>query len=728
MRAYSVSIIILFLGFHLQIKAQISQGGIPRRVLQVKSKSIPIVKMPAIDNNQLREASLAENKSSKALKPFRFAHSFPVGLNTLNSGIWNESQDGYRVWQLRIKSKGAFSINLIFKPFHLPPGARLFLFDPGQSTVLGAFTEKNNKRFNSLAVSPLGGDEIIVQYEEPATPAFKGELGIASVNHDFVGILGSARERRPLGKTGGACNIDINCAIAKKWATVKNSVCRVFVSGTELCTGTLMNNTRQDKTPYVLTAKHCFNGHVDGEQNSVFLFDYESPYCGPLDGDITNSISGSEIKASFDSLDFSLVELSVIPPPGFRPYYAGWDHSDNIPDSVVCIHHPQGDIKKIAIDNDSPVKATFRNDYKKNGFWKTLTWEYGTTEAGSSGGPYFDENSRLIGTLTGGTASCNNSVDDYFERLGLSWDHLPDSTKQLKYWLNPDNSSVEFIDGLNPYTDEEFCDAFTNLQEGDEHTLVKLFEQGDVFSGYWGGTNSSNITEFVEKFSIFGNENLYGVSFGIGKLVKQGLSQSFITLKVYNGREKPQTLIYSKDIAIKDFVADAMNFIPFDNVVEPGDTFFVGFDISNVEAQDTFAVYQALRDSGHSTFYFNQDGLWYSYSDRATSGKASSLAFELIACNVSNAIIDTTPNLTPISLQLYPNPVSTYLRVKLSAIIERDAISVYDILGKEIGISVEEEGLRQFRIGFPGINPGIYFIRIKSEGTQASKKFTYMPF
>ena len=39
-------------------------------------------------------------------------------------------------------------------------------------------------------------------------------------------------------------------------------------------------------------------------------------------------------------------------PANYNPFFAGWDNSGDIPSSTVCIHHPSGDIKKIAFDDD----------------------------------------------------------------------------------------------------------------------------------------------------------------------------------------------------------------------------------------------------------------------------------------------------------------------------------------------------------------------------------------
>jgi len=43
-------------------------------------------------------------------------------------------------------SKAAFSINIIFKEFNIPAGAKLFIFSNDGSQVIGAFTKKMLER------------------------------------------------------------------------------------------------------------------------------------------------------------------------------------------------------------------------------------------------------------------------------------------------------------------------------------------------------------------------------------------------------------------------------------------------------------------------------------------------------------------------------------------------------------------------------------------------------
>lgn len=105
--------------------------------------------------------------------------------------------------------------------------------------------------------------------------------------------------------------------------------------------------------------------------------------------------------------DFALLKLveSVRNIPAYIPYYLGWNRSSSLPTKRTVIHHPRGDIKKIAIDNNTLGKAI------NNTHWKA-TYDVGTTERGSSGAPLLNQNKLVVGQLHSGGIGCNIS-DNY---------------------------------------------------------------------------------------------------------------------------------------------------------------------------------------------------------------------------------------------------------------------------------------------------------------------------
>jgi lysyl endopeptidase len=731
MRLLFFALIFIFFSVN-SVYGQVSQGGMPMEIPLIKSRGIPERTMPRIDNLQMQKQAIKQVSDEFNLKPFQFATGFVVNISPANAGIWT-TISGYDVWQLKIRSEGAFSLSLGFDNFNLPSGARLFIFNETEGHYLGAFTSFNNKSTGKFAVSPVAGDELTIQYEIPAGRDKQDDFEITHVNHDFVGIL-KYSDRRPMGKTAGSCNIDINCEHNEKGQNVKDAVCRIITTKrngnrtvSEICTGTLVNNTAENQKPYIITAAHCIE-KPEFAETSVFTFNYESPYCATLDGDPGNSISGAKLLAISDSMDFALLELSLVPPPEYRPFFAGWDNGLELPDSTASIHHPQGDIKKIAYDSDPPVVSNFTSDYTPKGFLKILRWEKGVTEQGSSGGPLFDEEFRLIGSLTGGAATCQNPVNDYFSRFSIAWEFKPDSNKQLKYWLDPVNSDKQTISGKRFNVDENLCLPFTNLEDFDDHQN-QVLRNGNTFAGYWGGTNSVGITEFTERFSILGNEKLQGVALGIGMVeTSVGVSESEIKINVYNGEGQPETLIYSETVKIKSFVPDAMNFIGFSGEVFPADTFFLGFELSNLQPTDSFVVYQSLREPGNKNFFwFRQNGFWYDFKPSNADNYSMANVFELIACN-SDALVNDTPLVRkPLEALIYPNPARSFFTFEAGQEIVPADITVYNLIGQVVNARLFNHWERKIQIDLSGNIPGVYFVRLKTPEGMVSKKVTYIP-
>ena len=715
-------ILLLFL-FQGMVLGQISQGGLPIQIQQLKSiGSDDLIVLPEVDNEKLRQTQAVERQQSK-LKPFRFAHPFDTILNLKNSGKWY-SDGEINVWQLKVRSQGAFSLNVIFGRFHLPDNARVFLIGAHDDEIKGAYTSTNNSQAQMLAVEPLAGDELLIQYEEPVGASFSGELEISRISHDFMGIK-AYDPRIPLGLSG-SCNVNVNCDIADGTEQIRDAVCRVLVEGTDLCTGTLVNNTSNDGTPYLLTAYHCINT-VQAANATVFLFNFESPTCSSIIGDVNRSLSGSLLRASFDSLDFVLVELVNPVPFEYRPYLAGWNRRNQAPSSSLTIHHPLGDIKKVAKDNDNALSARYSTAYLANGAWRILRWNYGVTESGSSGGPLFNLNNELVGTLTGGSATCALPTNDYFEKFALAWDYRKENNRQLKHWLDPLNINVETLNGLSPNEGPTLCSPFTNFKNSDSYSAIPIVG-GMANRGYFSGTNTAGYTDFAEQYKFSTNCEVQGVTLGIAKATTNPLfAQSFINVQVYEGSDRPTTLLYSQKFDINDLLADGMNYLEFQTPVKTSGNFFITYNIQELHTGDTLAIYMANRssDATNSFFLKNNTG-WVSFISQNSAGNGSALLTELIACNID---MPTNIDSSESKATFYPNPLigNSLLTVRTTHPIDSPVNAVvYDLLGKEQSISFILNGPNELILNFSNKRPGIYFVNLKAGGRTVVGKIAYI--
>ena len=353
------------------IYSQVSINGTPKSVIWDMNNEITNITLPEVDHDILQLQDLEEKDKNV---PYRFGNPFDVNFNLNNSGTW-ENIDNGRLWRLSITSKNAYSINLLYDKFIIPEGAELYVYDKDKSTILGAFTNLNNKSYETFATSPTKGDVTIIEYFEPHNVEFNGTIQIGRVVHAYKDVF-YPEESRDYGDSG-SCNNNVNCPEFIDWEAEVRSVAMILSGGGfRLCTGSLVNNVRQDLTPYFLTANHC----LGGESNWIFMFNYESSGCNNQNGPTFMTVQGSTLLDNSASSDYAILRLEEEIPDTYEVHYAGWDASGTTPSTPVGIHHPSGDIKKISFD--------YNNASNAGNYWDVNNWEDGTTEPGSSGSPF----------------------------------------------------------------------------------------------------------------------------------------------------------------------------------------------------------------------------------------------------------------------------------------------------------------------------------------------------
>lgn len=408
------------------------------------AKTLPLIPRYELAAGQVLKAR--RTVDDKRGQPVQFAVGVPTDLR-LTEGRWDEMDADTSRWRLRLSSADALSLNLQLADVKLPPSAQLWLYDTAGRVVQGPYTQKNISKHGRLWTAATPGEESVLELHVARNEAGAAKLRVLEVNHGFRPVLPAVTS----GKSG-SCNIDVACPEGDAWRDEIRSVARITIGGQFLCTGQLINNVRQDLTPYFITADHCRVGEPATPADSVvFYWNYQTSACGGTpDGSLSMNQSGSIFVADDSRADFTLLQLSQAPLPAHSVYYAGWNVSSSSPQSGVSLHHPNGDEKRISVYN-APATAT---DVVVDGVpvsaWQ-VTWNRGVTEQGSSGGGLWDQDHHLVGVLSGGDSSCSNPGGaDYYGRLNVAWTANPTADGQLKAHLDPDNSGKTLQAGRDP--------------------------------------------------------------------------------------------------------------------------------------------------------------------------------------------------------------------------------------------------------------------------------------
>jgi PKD repeat protein len=490
------------LALSCSLTAQVSEGGLPPSYKLQGAKSTASIAthtIPELDTAQLMEYNRENNL------PLRYGVINEVNLDLRSEASVTVMPDGGTIWQYRINSPYGKSVQVIFKTYFIPEKAELYLYDENYENIAGAYTVSNMTGDLTFVTADFPGNHVIIEYYEPADVKFKGQLIIGWIGQSYIDVF--ENKSRNVDANG---YIPVNCDEGIEFQDQKHSVCKYSFNDNTysyLCSGALINNTRNDGTPYFLTANHCVNTQQEAS-TVVAYFNYEDASCSYIVPYTSQTLTGATLMTTGKSSDYTLLEFNNPVPSSYQPYFAGWDISESAPLNSVCIHHPNGEKKKIAVDNDPAVS-----------YDKSITWEDGTitpanshwqvdfdegvTYSGSSGGPLFDQNKNIVGQLHGGNAT------DYFGKLGYSWLQPNITLATLQSFLDPDNSGATFHRGYYPadnLPDPQFVSDFTSVCINSP-VLIKGFSAFEPLTWEWSflpgkieyynGTDATSKSPFV---------------------------------------------------------------------------------------------------------------------------------------------------------------------------------------------------------------------------------------
>ena len=440
--------------------AQTESGELPYSFgVKGLSQSVDVQMTPATDVEKLLSEDAAVQEKSR---PLRVGVGYTMGKTFENSGRKDVMEDGGTLWRTKFVSEGAVFTYLVLDGLNIPKESKLFIYSPDHEQVYGPYTNDDMQEVGRMETDNIVGDELVLEYYEPANAAFKGEISIAAVMHIYKDFMHVNDDSKGLiGDADGNCHIDVICPEGNEWRNqIRSVVCISITANTSegwasyLCSGALVNNARMDKTLYVLSADHCVEAD---NQTHKFYFLYQTYECGGSTGNYKAANGGtivarSNTPNSMSASDFLLLKITGNISVMYRDslFFAGWDRSGAA--SVGAgIHHPGGDWKKISFPQSvtAPTSGYYANKYF------VVRWRQnpnkGVTEQGSSGSPLFNANALIIGTLTSGSSACDyQQGTDNYGRMSYHWNNngATASNRKLQPWLDPDNTGITKLQGM----------------------------------------------------------------------------------------------------------------------------------------------------------------------------------------------------------------------------------------------------------------------------------------
>ncbi len=395
---------------------------------------------------------------------FKYGDEYNLDVNILESSsvIFDDQEVTYL---LGIQSRGAFGIGINFSQFLLSENAKLYIYDFEQTYYIGSFTSLNNKDSEVLSTSIVKSDHVIIELTVPRNEIKNIKLHINSIIHDSTDILSYYNNSSSNSRED--CNINVICSEGDDWRDQINGAVRVSM-GAGLCSASIINNTENDRTPYVLFADHCVSGSPN---NYVVYFNYQSTSCNGTSGSLNQSISGTNLLYQEDinsGADIALLRLTSDIPDSYNPYYVGWSVSSSPPNEAIGIHHPGGDIKKISFTNDNVSAGGSGANY-----WE-FQYDLGRVIPGSSGSPFFNENKRQVGVASYiYTNYCDPSPDCYCDQqYSHGYGRIDRAWSGLSNYLDPLNSGVLSIDGISNSGINIVHDSYEDIPYDNQNSLL----------------------------------------------------------------------------------------------------------------------------------------------------------------------------------------------------------------------------------------------------------------
>ena len=275
--------------------------------------------------------------------------------------------------------------------------------------------------FDHLSQKLTGSERIgITRRSDP--PLRAGTYFVSVLVFD-TGVVAEGTLTATVETDAADCHLDATCY--PEWSSSASGVALIAFEtsegGSRFCSGTLLNNRRQDLTPYFLTAAHCVDTEEEARSVTAFWL-YQTQTCNGELPDLqsvpitegASLLSTTGFRELYDPEgDMTLLQLEGDLPDGVM--FQGWDADPQpIGSQVTGIHHPGSDdwgfFKRISFGQIIPDQDRGTSD----DVYAIVRYTQGLIEGGSSGSALFSSPETVVGVQSFGPPNVYDCSDAFF--------------------------------------------------------------------------------------------------------------------------------------------------------------------------------------------------------------------------------------------------------------------------------------------------------------------------
>jgi hypothetical protein len=412
------------------------------------------------------------------MTPAQFAVPLAHPVSAARDGSWTVRDNRAR-WRYTAEVPTAVSLSFYASRVQLPASATLSVRGGAGTSRYRAADLHHGSLWSRIATGDVLELTIEVDASERAAvvldiAAFQAgyrSLGAGVPDHPYFRGLkrAAAAAAATAAADNSACVQNYACAVSSANGAPAQATVGIVVGNLYQCTGVLINDVPGDNTPFVLTARHCQTGRLGGGNpgaaDTVTVYWNAVTACGQALGSLYDPNVPAQAGASslVEQQDAWLLRLEASPVVG-SAQFAGFDAGGAAVQGGYTVHHALGFDKQLvgwrgaalAQHRSGVLGVAYTSD-----FWDVVNAS-GNSGPGASGSGLFDQNNRLVGSLTlgrstadpSGYESCpvaggagpdgSNGTND-FTALAAVWNSSADPTgtaATLRSVLDPQGTGV----------------------------------------------------------------------------------------------------------------------------------------------------------------------------------------------------------------------------------------------------------------------------------------------